>query len=167
MTHKTRILIAGIRNLGKCPCPRCLIPLSRVHNLGMARDMAQRETMARVDDIHRRSSVNTARQLIYEKNYRVNSAAVENILRDKSLVPTAVREVYLRPGNNIYTRKLQNAFSDRLFSVGFNFYSMLLPDLMHEVEIGWKALFIQLLRMLQSKDEQLLVELDRRLETVP
>jgi hypothetical protein len=39
---------------------------------------------------------------------------------------------------------------------------MLRPDLMHEVEIGWKALFIQLLRMLQSVDERLLVELDRR-----
>jgi hypothetical protein len=40
---------------------------------------------------------------------------------------------------------------------------MLLPDLMHEVEIGgWKALLIHLLRMLQSVDDQLLVELDRR-----
>jgi hypothetical protein len=34
---------------------------------------------------------------------------------------------------------------------------------MHEVEIGgWKALLIHLLRMLQSVDDQLLVELDRR-----
>lgn len=39
---------------------------------------------------------------------------------------------------------------------------MLLPDLMHEVEIGWKALFIHLLRILQSIDEGLLVELDSR-----
>jgi hypothetical protein len=123
--------------------------------------MTQRETMARTDDIHRRTSVNTARQLIYEKNFRVNSAAVENLLQDKSLVPTAVSS-YIRARNNIYTRKSQNAFSDRLFPVGFNFYLMLRPDLMHEVEIGWKALFIQLLRMLQSVDEQLLVELDRR-----
>jgi hypothetical protein len=70
----------------------------------MARDMTQRETMARTDDIHRRTSINTARQLIYEKNYRVNSAAVENLLRDKSLVPTAVSCVYsLRARNNIYT----------------------------------------------------------------
>jgi hypothetical protein len=70
----------------------------------MARDMTQRETMARTDDIHRRTSINTARRLIYEKNYRVNSAAVENLLRDKSLVPTAVSCVYsLRARNNIYT----------------------------------------------------------------
>jgi hypothetical protein len=40
----------------------------------------------------------------------------------------------------------QNAFSDILFGVGFNLYSMFLPDLMHEFELGiWKALFIHLL----------------------
>jgi hypothetical protein len=40
---------------------------------------------------------------------------------------------------------------------------MLLPDLMHEIELGvWRALFIHLLRMLQSIDESLTVELDRR-----
>lgn len=34
---------------------------------------------------------------------------------------------------------------------------------MHEVELGgWKAIFVHLLRMLQSVDETLLVELDRR-----
>jgi hypothetical protein len=40
---------------------------------------------------------------------------------------------------------------------------MMLPDLMHEVEIGgWKSLFIHLLRILESYDEGLLTELDRR-----
>lgn len=40
---------------------------------------------------------------------------------------------------------------------------MLLPDLMHEIELGvWKAIFIHLLRILQSLDEALLIELDRR-----
>jgi hypothetical protein len=40
---------------------------------------------------------------------------------------------------------------------------MLLPDLMHEVEIGgWKALLIHLLQMLQSVDDPLLMELDRQ-----
>jgi hypothetical protein len=40
---------------------------------------------------------------------------------------------------------------------------MLLPDLMHEFELGvWRALFIHLLRILQSIDDDLLVELDRR-----
>ena len=40
---------------------------------------------------------------------------------------------------------------------------MLLPDAMHEIESGgWRALLIHLLRILQSVDERLLAELDRR-----
>jgi len=41
---------------------------------------------------------------------------------------------------------------------------MLLLDLMHKVEIGgWKALLIHLLQMLQSVNDQLLVELCRQM----
>jgi hypothetical protein len=40
---------------------------------------------------------------------------------------------------------------------------MLLPDLMHEFELGvWRAIFIHLMRILQSLNEGLLIELDRR-----
>jgi len=40
---------------------------------------------------------------------------------------------------------------------------MLLPDLLHEFELGvWRAVFIHLMRILQSMGEDLLVELDRR-----
>jgi hypothetical protein len=88
-----RILIASIRNLGNCPCPRCLIPLNRVHNLGMARDITQRATMTRVDDSQRRSIVFAARRIIYELNLQVNSTAVENLLREISLVPTVVCDI--------------------------------------------------------------------------
>jgi hypothetical protein len=85
-----RILIAGVRNLGTCPCPRCLIPLARVHNLGMDRDMSQRKTMARVDDHQRRHKILSARRFIYDLNHAVNSAAVEALLRKESLVPNIV-----------------------------------------------------------------------------
>jgi hypothetical protein len=56
----------------------------------MRRDMAQRVTLARVDDTGRRNRVAAARETVYEKNYAVNSAAVENLLQEDSLVPTAV-----------------------------------------------------------------------------
>jgi hypothetical protein len=85
-----RILIATVRNLGTCPCPRCLVPLTRVHNLGMVRDMNQRVTMARVDDNQRRHNVSSARRFIYELNYSVNSTAVEALLRQESWVPNVV-----------------------------------------------------------------------------
>ena len=40
---------------------------------------------------------------------------------------------------------------------------MLIMDLMHEFELGiWKVVFIHLLRMLESLDEGLKHELDRR-----
>jgi hypothetical protein len=40
---------------------------------------------------------------------------------------------------------------------------MLVPDLMHEFELGvWRAIFIHLLRILQSINEDIIVELDRR-----
>jgi hypothetical protein len=40
---------------------------------------------------------------------------------------------------------------------------MLVPDLMHEFELGiWKAVFIHLIRILESVDNRLVVELDRR-----
>lgn len=85
-----RILIASIRNLGRCPCPRCLIPLDRVANMGMRRDMAQRRALARMDDVKRRARIETAREKIYEKGYVVDSRAVEDLLQEDSLVPTAV-----------------------------------------------------------------------------
>lgn len=40
---------------------------------------------------------------------------------------------------------------------------MLVPDLMHEWELGvWKALFIHLLRMLNASDKNLMNKLDER-----
>ncbi|OBZ78491.1 hypothetical protein A0H81_02022 [Grifola frondosa] len=83
--YPEKIIIASIRNLGRCPCPRCLIPLDRVHNLGMARDLAQRTTLSRVDDVNHRNQVASARSIIYNMNYAVNSAAVERLLAKESL----------------------------------------------------------------------------------
>jgi hypothetical protein len=58
--------------------------------MGKRRDMAQRDTLARVDDVDRRHRIATARNLIYEKNYAVDSAAVKRLLQKDSLVPSAV-----------------------------------------------------------------------------
>lgn len=85
-----RILLAGIRNMGQCPCPRCRTPLDRVHQLGMPRDMTIRANSIRVDDVQRKSLVMSARRVIYQTGLIVNSAAVENLLKDLSLVPNKV-----------------------------------------------------------------------------
>lgn len=85
-----RILITSIQNLSKCPCPHCLIPLSRVHCLGMARDMLQRVTLACINNADRQGKVFAARRLIYKKNFLVTSSAIEAPLQDESWVPTSV-----------------------------------------------------------------------------
>jgi hypothetical protein len=85
-----RVLIASIRHMGELPCPRCLIPLSRVQNLGMVLDRKQRKTLARVDDDARRRSIRTARDIIYQQHYAVDSEHVEAVLKEQSLVPTIV-----------------------------------------------------------------------------
>ena len=57
----------------------------------------------------------------------------------------------------------QNAFSARLGHTGFDFFLMLVVDLLHEFELGvWKAIFIHLLRIIVSLKGTVLAELDRR-----
>jgi hypothetical protein len=46
-----------------------------------------------VDDNRRRGKVLAARELIYKKNKQVNCKAIEELLQETSLVPTAVRSV--------------------------------------------------------------------------
>ena len=58
--------------------------------MGMRRDMAQRRTLARIDNVKQRNRVEMAREKIYEKGYVVNSSAVEVLLQEDSLVPTMV-----------------------------------------------------------------------------
>jgi hypothetical protein len=48
--------------------------------MGMCRDMAQRMSLARVDDTRQRSRVKAAREVIYVKNCTIDSKAVENLL---------------------------------------------------------------------------------------
>jgi|ERR1700710_549961 len=91
-----RALLATIRNLGGCPCPRCLIPKSRIQNLGLSRDMKQHQTLARIDDDARQSKVTISRSLIYDRGYSIRSNAVENLLKEHSLVPTSVRVHHCR-----------------------------------------------------------------------
>jgi hypothetical protein len=87
---KYRVILASILSKGLCPCPRCLIPLSRFQNLGMIRDMKQRETLARVDEKH---TIDVAREIIYQKKFAVDSKYVKNLLKGRSLAPTAVSAI--------------------------------------------------------------------------
>ncbi|KAF8833375.1 hypothetical protein BDN67DRAFT_992851 [Paxillus ammoniavirescens] len=96
-------------------------------------DMLQRELLAHNDTQEHRDKVSNTRKLIYEQNYAVDSKVVEDILKKESLVPT------------------MNAFSAWLSHTGFDFFQMLVIDMLHKFELGvWKAIFIHLLRILDS-----------------
>jgi hypothetical protein len=57
--------------------------------MGMRRDHAQHMSLARVDNLERRGRIKAAQEIIYVKNYKTDSKAVEDLLRQDSLVPTA------------------------------------------------------------------------------
>nr|GAT49693.1 predicted protein [Mycena chlorophos] len=148
--YPEKALLATIRNLGKCPCPRCLLPKEQVPDMGMDLDQKRREKLVRIDDDHRRSRIARVRTWIYEWGYRIKAAAVERWLSPFSEVPTS------------------NAFSDRLSRFNFNPFKMLVPDFMHEFELGvFKAFFTHLLRVFQVYSHNCIVQLDYRFRLVP
>lgn len=86
-----RVLIATIRDFGTCPCPRCKISKDLIPSMGTPADRTLRVVSARRDNEARRAAVASARMLINEKGYVVNSERVEVLLSGESLVPTEVR----------------------------------------------------------------------------
>ena len=155
-----RVLIANIRNLGQCPCPRCLIPKVKFQEVATENDILQCAILARCDTEERREKISSARQLIYEGQYVIDTPRVETLLKPESLVPTVVRVLIC---TEISHNVPQNAFSARLGHTKFNFFLMLVVDLLHEFELGvWKSILIHLLRILDSLKGTVLAELDCR-----
>ena len=64
--------------------------MDHVHNMGMPHDMMQCKSLAHVDDVQWHSHVKAVHEAIYVKNSGIDSVAVENLLKEESLVPTAV-----------------------------------------------------------------------------
>ncbi|KLO04861.1 hypothetical protein SCHPADRAFT_840114 [Schizopora paradoxa] len=148
--YPEKCLIGTIRDMGDHPCPRCLISKSDIHLLGSKKDAKNRKIL-RTDDAKRQDKITTCRKFIYEDGYVVNSKAVENILKEESWVPT------------------KNSFS-KLSARGLDVFKILVPDFMHEVEIGLhKNLLIHLVRILNSTDAPrgCVIEFDTRFASVP
>lgn len=90
-----RALLATIRNLGKCPCPRCALPRERICEIGTIHDQTRRTKLQRADDHPRRCAIDAARAAIYERGKGVKSTAVENRLAASSYVPTKVNSLHV------------------------------------------------------------------------
>ena len=136
------------------------MPKDEIAKVGQRLDVRRRTTKARIDNDRRRSRVDTARKLIFEHGMAVDSATLDDLLDEQSLVPIEVCQPAQRC---LLLIPIQNAFSKRLSHLLFDFFKILVVDLLHEFEIGvWKATFIHMLRILQAHDAKLLAELNRR-----
>jgi hypothetical protein len=86
--HSCRVLIATIKDMGACPCPRCLIPKASFDLLGLYRDMRDRVTSLRTYSL---AKVTEAREYIYRWGNTVDGSKVQTTLGQGSWVPTMVR----------------------------------------------------------------------------
>jgi hypothetical protein len=129
--------------------------------MGTEGDMNDRMTLQRVDDQAHRKKIDLARKLIYQRGAPVDGKRVKSILNSESLVPTRIScSFYIQITT---TNKLQNAFSDQLFKFGFNFFLMLVVDMLHEFELGvWKAIFTHLMRIVYAAGGVTVQELNWR-----
>ena len=66
------------------------MPMDLMHTIGTKRDKKQRLTLARVDNLSYCAKISSARELIYESNFAVDSLPVQCLLKPESLVPTEV-----------------------------------------------------------------------------
>ncbi|KAF9642857.1 hypothetical protein BDM02DRAFT_3157534 [Thelephora ganbajun] len=71
--YPEKILMAGIRNMGICPCPWCLIPKAK---------------KIQVNSHHLQAKVAIARDIIYRQGNHIYTNMVNDILKSESLVPT-------------------------------------------------------------------------------
>jgi hypothetical protein len=85
-----RILLACIKFLGLCLCPRCLVEKKDVSKMGTTSDMATRGDNIRIDDQSRKKKILRARKYIFKRGVGVNGVRIKELLADESLVPTEV-----------------------------------------------------------------------------
>lgn len=151
-----------MKDMGSCPCPRCLTPKNLFSQLGLVQDMKIRITNLHLYAI---AKVVKAREYIYQRGNTVDGPKVEDALGEGSWVPTLVSTTDPFQFMTGQTSYLQNQFFRKLGPFGLNPFRMLVVDFMHECELGtWKALFIHLIRLLYALTggTQLVATLDRR-----
>ncbi|KAJ7467308.1 hypothetical protein B0H11DRAFT_1732841, partial [Mycena galericulata] len=133
--YKEKVLIACIKHLGTRLCPRCLIDKAHVPDLGSEKDRKIRINKARVD------------------NKNSQHDRVKNLFKSKSLVPVEVVFCILECS---LLNLILNALSTFLRESSVNFYAIVPPDVLYEIDLGvWKNLFIHLVRIFHSQKTSL------------
>jgi hypothetical protein len=84
------VLLAGIRALAVCPCPRCFIKKLSIYLMGTLGDMFRRNDL-RVDTTGLRDLIGKARHQIFVLGKAIASASVDTLLKAYSWVPVQAR----------------------------------------------------------------------------
>ena len=96
-----RVLLATIRDKGLAPCPRCLVPKSKLDKLGLVHDMTIRVKQFRQ---YMTNKVEAARRAIYDFAKPITGVDVERYLKEFSGVPTKVSIIFVhRTGTDFCT----------------------------------------------------------------
>ncbi|KAE9387585.1 hypothetical protein BT96DRAFT_754078, partial [Gymnopus androsaceus JB14] len=96
------------------------------------------------------STIEKMRKWIFDVGLSVASSYIEAFLKPFSWVPT------------------RNIFSNRFFKFGMNIYDLLVPDVLHELELGvWKAILLHLIRMVHFLGSKNVQEMNRRFRNIP
>ncbi|KAG8703791.1 hypothetical protein FRC08_002631 [Ceratobasidium sp. 394] len=153
MTYSTdypeTTLVACMRNNGTFPSPHTLVNKSHIYKMGSAEDCSTRANQPRIQDSTHWESIQEARQLIYHEGLAIKSSRVEDLLKKTSSVPTT------------------SAF---VACLGPNFENlrMLVPDILHQFEIGvWKDFLVHVVRLLHSRGPAAVAEFNTRFRMVP
>ena len=88
-----RVLLTCIKQLGKYPCPTCLVLKQNVQYLGTASDADMRVKNSRIDNEKYRDKIRKARDHIYLRGDLLNGQCIEHLLGSGSIVPTQVCEM--------------------------------------------------------------------------
>ncbi|KAE9393770.1 hypothetical protein BT96DRAFT_828701 [Gymnopus androsaceus JB14] len=144
-----KILIATTCMLGSHPCVHCLVDKDQIDQLGTKSDTKQHETKARIDSEECQSTIEKMQKWIFDDGLSVASSYVEAFLKPFSWVPT------------------QNIFSNQFFKFGMNFYNLLVPDVLHELELGvWKAILLHFICMVHCLGSKNVQEMNRRYDHI-
>lgn len=88
-SYQIRVLLACIRFLGECLCPRCLAKKANASQMGTPTDMWIRKVHTRINDRAYQAAIKKARKYIFHGK-SLSSKKVEDLLKGTSLVPTRV-----------------------------------------------------------------------------
>lgn len=87
--YSYRVLIACIKYLGRCPCPRCLTETKYISAIGTNADMQRRQHLREDSPAHQKQ-VETARTWIFDRGWSLTSERTKGTLEKQSLTMVRV-----------------------------------------------------------------------------